>query len=88
MDLQYNLRRDVAKQLNVDMDSVERISRSLFEFVALKMEEGELAAVRLPYFGLFHCKPRRVEALIADGRLPAEALLLLPHVAKAQQTEQ
>lgn len=78
MDLQYNLRRDTAKQLGLDLDQVERATRSLFEYVAEKLEEGQLTAVRLPYFGLFFCKPERVRKLIEEERLSAEAALLIP----------
>lgn len=53
--------QEIAKELGISPNLVQKIVKSQFEFVKLKMEEGAFETVKLPYFGKFHVKPYRLQ---------------------------
>lgn len=59
--------RQVAADMNLAYEEVERIVESQFQFVADTMAEGNFEAVRLPLFGLFHAKEERIKYLKKYG---------------------
>lgn len=63
MTLEEKIYKELAKKYNITEKQSTDICRSVWGFVADVIERGEKEAVRLPKFGIFLCKPRRVKQL-------------------------
>lgn len=63
MTLNDEIYKEIAKELGIHRDKVEEMCRAQFEFISNTMEEGQFKAVRLPYMGIFRCKPERLKKL-------------------------
>ena len=63
MKKEHLIQKQLASKYNLSLTQITLANRSLFEFVATVIQSGERNPVRLPKFGLFSCKPRRVEEL-------------------------
>lgn len=63
MTVNDEIYKEVAKELGIHRDKVEEACRAQFEFVSELMEEGAYRAIRLPYLGIFRCKPERLKKL-------------------------
>lgn len=55
------INQEIAKELGISPNLVQKIVRTQFEFVKYVMEKGEFETVRLPYFGKFMVKPYRLQ---------------------------
>lgn len=58
--------QDIADKLNITEKQVKKAVEHQFQFVHNTIKEGNFDAVRLPYFGVFKVKPRRLEHLRDD----------------------
>lgn len=54
---------ELAKELDMNVDTIEKIVRSEFEFVKETMESGKMESVLLHHFGRFQVKPGRLKYL-------------------------
>jgi nucleoid DNA-binding protein len=52
---------EIAKELGISPNLVQKIVKSQFEFVKVTMEKGEFETIKLPYFGKWHVKPYRLQ---------------------------
>jgi hypothetical protein len=67
MNINEEIYKEISTKTNIHADRVESACRSMFEFISDTMEQGELKAVRLPYFVLVWCKPNRIKKLKERG---------------------
>ena len=51
----------LATKYNLPLKKVEEIVNHQFKFVEQIMKKGDFDSIRLPYFGKFSVKPKRVE---------------------------
>jgi len=51
----------LANKYNMPLSKVEKIVNSQFKYVSEIVKEGNFETVRLPYFGKFSVKQKRVE---------------------------
>lgn len=58
-----DIAKEVADDLGISVDKVREAADYQFKYTRKVMEEGNFEAIRLPYFGIFHVKEGRVEAL-------------------------
>ena len=63
MTEESQIQKQIAKKHNLTIAEVTLANRSIFEFVAFIIQNGERKPVRLPKVGLFSCSARRVEEL-------------------------
>lgn len=53
----------LSAKFDQDLEVVEKICRSQFEFTVNTLEQGEFQSVRLHHFGVYGVKPKRLEEL-------------------------
>jgi len=51
----------LATKYNLPLKEIESIVYSQFKFVAKIMSKGKFESIRLPYFGKFHVKSKRLK---------------------------
>ncbi len=51
----------LATRYNLPLSKIEEIINYQFKFVGETMKKGKFESVRLPYFGKFHVKKKRLE---------------------------
>lgn len=56
-ELQNRIYKEVAQKLNKDPEVVEKVCKSIFEFLAETMREGKYEPYRIQGLGLFEVKP-------------------------------
>jgi len=61
-----DIAEDVAEELGVPVSKVREAADYQFKYTRKVMEDGSFESIRLPYFGLFHVKDGRLEALNKD----------------------
>lgn len=54
---------ELAKKHALSEKQISDVCRSVFGLVAETIASGKCQAVRVPYAGIFMCRPRRVEKL-------------------------
>lgn len=55
--------KQIASNLDIDEEVIEKVIRSQFKFVKDVIESGEMQSIHLPYFGKFAIKPNRLDYL-------------------------
>jgi nucleoid DNA-binding protein len=63
MKLEEKIYKKLATKHNLSEKQITDICRSAWGFLVETIESGNQEAVRLPYMGVFQCKPRRVSKL-------------------------
>lgn len=58
-----NIYSKLSAKFNLDLEVIEKITRSEFDFAANTMEQGEFQSIRLHHWGVFAVKPKRLEEL-------------------------
>lgn len=53
--------QEIAKELGISPNLVQKIVKSQFEFVRKTMEKGEFETIRLAFFGKWMVKPYRLQ---------------------------
>lgn len=53
--------RKIARELGIKTDKVKEVVRHEFKFVKKVMERGNFNSVRLPRFGIFEVKEKRLK---------------------------
>lgn len=61
--------KQLSQDLGISRDKIQEVCMSMFGFVTTVMEKGDRGAVRLPYMGIWRCKPERVAILKDKGLL-------------------
>ena len=64
----------LASKYNLPLSTVEDIITSQFKYVATIIEEGNLDAIRLPYFGNFWVKNGRVDCITKRKKKKDESI--------------
>jgi nucleoid DNA-binding protein len=63
MQINDEIYRQIAKEQNIKLDDVEDVCKSMFSFIYDIMDTHTYQPIRLPYFGVFMCKPERLKKL-------------------------
>jgi len=60
--------QQLSHKYNLPQTMIQKIVGTQFEFIRHQMAHGEVKrGIRLPRFGRFHVKPRRLQKLIENG---------------------
>jgi nucleoid DNA-binding protein len=62
-----------ATKHNLPLQEVQKIVFSQFRLVSKTMSKGDMEEVRLPYFGTFKVKPKRIKTLRDAARKIADS---------------
>lgn len=60
-DVCIHIAHEVANEMGLPTSVVMEMMKSQFRFTSSVMKRGEFESIRLPYFGTFKAKPRRVQ---------------------------
>lgn len=59
---------EIASEMGLNEDTVERAIRNMFELVKDEMQTGEFKTIHLKYLGKWTVKPKRLEYLNQHGK--------------------
>ena len=61
--LKQEIYKEIKEEMGGEIEEIESICESQFQFLAYTMAKGEFDGVRMSYFGRFHVNPNRVKNL-------------------------
>jgi nucleoid DNA-binding protein len=67
MTINERIHKEVAREVGVRIQDVDKIVKSMFDMLTDAMEESDLRPIRMQYLGIWECKPLRVEKLKEKG---------------------
>ncbi len=67
MTINEKINKKVAEEVGVRIQDVERVVKSMFDFLTNAMESSDLRPIRMQYLGIWECKPLRIQKLKEKG---------------------